>query len=100
MMNYEYTTKPIILEAFQMTKERRWDNSEWPNWLHQAWNMDSSKYGSVSISEDNSEVLIIRQHGHDVVFINHDDWIVQDEHEELSAWKSRAFEANHQEVVS
>jgi len=32
-----YRKKPVIIEAFQMTKERCKDNSEWPNWLNQAW---------------------------------------------------------------
>lgn len=33
----KFRKKPVVIEAFQMTKERRWDNSEWPNWLHEAW---------------------------------------------------------------
>ena len=33
----KYRKKPVIIEAFQMTKERRWDNSDWPEWLHMAW---------------------------------------------------------------
>lgn len=27
-----------VVEAFQMTKKRRWNNSEWPEWLNDAWN--------------------------------------------------------------
>ena len=34
----KYRKKPIVIEAFQMTKERRQDNSEWPSWLNEAWN--------------------------------------------------------------
>ena len=30
--------KKETIEAFRMTKERRWDRSEWPEWLHTAWN--------------------------------------------------------------
>jgi len=37
---YKYRKKPIVIEAFQMTKKRRWDNSEWPNWLNMAWNRE------------------------------------------------------------
>ncbi len=33
----KYRKKPIVIEAFQMTLERRWDNSEWPTWLQEAW---------------------------------------------------------------
>ncbi len=32
--------KPVVVEAFQMTKKHRWDNSEWPEWLHRAWNTE------------------------------------------------------------
>ena len=37
---YKYRKKPVVIEAFQMTKERRWDNSEWPVWAHEAWNKE------------------------------------------------------------
>lgn len=33
----KYRKKPVVIEAFRMTKERRWDNSEWPEWLNEAW---------------------------------------------------------------
>lgn len=32
-LKFSYT-----VEAFQMTEERRLDNSQWPQWLHEAWN--------------------------------------------------------------
>lgn len=37
-INYEYQARSVVKQAFQMTEGRRWDNSEWPNWLHEAWN--------------------------------------------------------------
>jgi hypothetical protein len=36
----KFRKKPVEIEAFQMTKKRRWDNSEWPNWLNMAWNRE------------------------------------------------------------
>lgn len=39
-MTIKWRKKTEIGEAFQMTKERRWDNSEWPDWLNMAWNKD------------------------------------------------------------
>jgi len=47
----KYRKKPVVIEAFQMTEERRWDNSEWPEWLHQAWNRDPGE-GSIWIDPD------------------------------------------------
>ena len=36
----KYRKKPVVIKAFQMTEERRWDNSEWPMWMHEAWQRD------------------------------------------------------------
>ncbi len=46
-MNHEYRKKPIVVEAFQMTKERRETNEDWPDWLHRAWNKDASALGAL-----------------------------------------------------
>ena len=37
MSKYRKKTPALMVEAFQMTKERRLDKSEWPDWLHEAW---------------------------------------------------------------
>ncbi len=44
----KYRKKPIVVEAFQMTLERRWDNSEWPEWVHLAWNEEEGEVGALS----------------------------------------------------
>ena len=31
-----FRKKPVVVEAFQMTRERRLDKSEWPDWLKRA----------------------------------------------------------------
>ncbi len=41
----KYRKKPKIIDAFQMTLERRWDNSEWPQWMHEAWNRGAGENG-------------------------------------------------------
>lgn len=41
----KYRKKPVVIDAFQMTRERRWDNSEWPEWLHLAWNRGAGENG-------------------------------------------------------
>jgi hypothetical protein len=40
-----YRKKPVVIEAFQMTEERREDNSEWPSWLNKAWNRERDTPG-------------------------------------------------------
>jgi len=47
-----YRKKPVVIEAFQMTKERRWDNSAWPEWLHKAWNAYDEEGGCLTIDSD------------------------------------------------
>ena len=29
----KYRKKPVVIEAFQMTEERRWNNVDWPEWF-------------------------------------------------------------------
>jgi hypothetical protein len=45
---HRYRKKPVVIEAFQMTFERRQDNSQWPEWLNRAWNMEPHEVGSLS----------------------------------------------------
>ena len=47
-----YRKKPVEIEAFQMTKKRRLDNSEWPAWLHQSWQKGVDEPGSLFCSAD------------------------------------------------
>lgn len=51
-MTTQYRKKPIVVEAFQMTKERRVDNSTWPGWLHEAWQKPVVEVGSLFCSTD------------------------------------------------
>ena len=54
-MNYKFRKKPLTIEAFQMTKERRWDNIDWPQWLNIAWNTEPRVGGMwCSYKEDES----------------------------------------------
>lgn len=43
----KYRKKPVVIEAFQMTPDRRMDNSEWPAWLHEAWNGNTDEPGTL-----------------------------------------------------
>jgi hypothetical protein len=46
-----YCKKPAVIEAFQMTLDRRWDNSEWPEWLNEAWQKEPGE-GALWIDSD------------------------------------------------
>ena len=94
----KFRKKPVVIEAFQMTKERRWDNSEWPSWLHRAWNMEPGE-GSLFIDRDdpNEERLVIgTKEG--VHRVSWNDWIIQGIQGELYACKPDIFEQTYTTV--
>ena len=86
---YLYRKKPVVVEAFQMTKERRWDNFEWPNWLHKAWQKDPD--------DPKKEKLVCGtlEGGHRVDW---DDFIIQGIKGEIYPCKPDIFEATYELV--
>jgi len=94
---YKYQKKPVVVEAFQMTEKRRWDNSEWPVWLHQAWNMELHEPGALFPSgEEDDTLLIITLEGIHVV--SWDDWIIQEIQGEIYPCKPDIFVATYEKV--
>lgn len=98
----KYRKKPVVIEAFQMTKERRWDNSEWPDWLNMAWQADPGE-GCVWIDSD---APIAEGHGsaaelvcgtlEGVYRIDWNDWIIKGIAGELYPCKPDIFEATYE----
>lgn len=97
-MSGTYRKKPVRIQAFQMTKERRASNADWPYWLHEAWNKDFSQPGAV-LSEDypnsrGGDRLMIRTlegiHG-----VSWNDWIIRGVQGELYPCKPDIFEATY-----
>lgn len=46
-----YRKKPVVIEAFQMTPERRGDNRDWPEWMNRAWQEERELPGSLYPTE-------------------------------------------------
>ncbi len=92
----KFRKKPIEIEAFQMTEERRRDNSEWPNWLHEAWNGEAGKEGSlwpaVVGTDDGTLMIGTLESPHEVTW---DDWIIRGVKGELYPCKPDIFEATY-----
>ncbi len=102
-MNYKFRKKPIVIEAFQMTKERRWDNDEWPEWLNRAWQMEWQMVGgegSLFISKDHNpggeNLALGTLEG--VHLITWNDWIIQGVQGELYPVKPDIFEQTYEAV--
>ena len=91
----KYRKKPVVIEAFQMTKERRWDNSEWPEWLNEAWQKEPSEGGVWC--EDGGEALFCGtlEGVHAITF---DDFIIQGVQGEIYPCKPDIFEATYEPV--
>lgn len=95
-----YRKKPVVIEAFQMTRERRSDNREWPEWLNRAWNMDFRGVGAVSCadypdSDGKTDQLVIRTL-EGVMYVGWNDFIIQGVKGELYACKPDIFAATYE----
>ncbi len=96
-----YRKKPVVIEAVQMTREKRQDNYDWPQWLHEAWNMDHDDPGSVYPSmwpESNGDdkLKINTLEGSHIV--NWGDYIVRGVQDELYPCKPDIFEQTYEPV--
>jgi hypothetical protein len=96
----KFRKKPAVIEAFQMTRERRDDNSEWPEWLNRAWQMSYDVEGTLIIDDDDPEedkhLCIRTKEGRQRV--SWDDWIIQGVQGELYPCKPDIFEQTYELV--
>ena len=98
-MQLKFRKKPIVIEAFQMTRERRGDNSEWPEWMHRAWNEDRGTPGSLYPTEpgtSNGTVSIGTLEG--PLLVSFGDWIIRGVQGEIYPCKPDIFEATYEPV--
>lgn len=100
----KYRKKPVVIEAFQMTKERRWDNSEWPNWLNRAWQGGAGE-GGVWPDPDkpdaegyHSAAELVCGTLEGVYHIDWNDWIIQGIKGEIYPCKPDIFEATYEKL--
>lgn len=97
----KYRKKPVVIEAFQMTHLRRFDNADWPNWLHAKWNEgfhgDNGVFPANMHFVDAGEELAIRTL-EGIHLVSFDDWIIQGVKGELYPCKPDIFEMTYEEV--
>ena len=95
-----YRKKPVVIEAFQMTKARRMGNSEWPAWLNLAWNKGHNEVGALQrVSMDApmpDDLEIVTLEGNHLV--GWDDYIIQGVKGELYPCKPVIFEMTYEPV--
>ncbi len=93
----------MVIEAFQMTKEHRFDNSEWPGWLHRAWQKPVAEPGSLFCSSNGSletekYIPLFIQTLEGIRKVSGDDWIIKGDQDELYLCKPDIFEATYELV--
>jgi hypothetical protein len=94
----KYRKKPVVVEAFQMTRERRWDNQDWPSWLNLAWQGEPGE-GTVWIDPDDPkrEALVCGTL-EGVHRISWGDWIIKGIKGEIYPCKPDIFEATYEQA--
>ncbi len=88
----KYRKKPVVVEAFQMTQKRCLDNSEWPTWLHQAWQKSSTAVGALF----SSPTTLFIQTLEGTHKVSEGDWIIQGVEGELYPCKPEIFEKTYE----
>jgi len=99
----EFFKKSEAVEAFQMTRERRYDNSEWPTWLHKAWQKEPHEPGCLFCIDEkgnpgSGERLRITTLGWGVNEVAFNDYIVRSANGELHSCKPDVFEQMYEPI--
>lgn len=95
----KFRKKPVVIEAFQMTAQRRWDNTEWPSWLNEAWNKPDAAEGALFIdADDDSRAKLCIGTMEGVHRVSWGDWIIRGVHGELYPCKPDIFAATYEAV--
>lgn len=102
-MTNTYRKKPVEIEAFQMTRERRADSSDWPQWMYYAWQHERGEEGSLQpsrypVSDGNDELEIVTLEG--VHRVKWGDYIIRGVKGEIYPCKPDIFEATYEPVTS
>lgn len=97
-MNYKYKRLPVVIEAFQMTKKRRWDNKDWPNWLHKAWNAPHGENALWISPDDTERELLVCGTLEGVHCITWNDYIIQGINGEIYPCKPAIFHKTYEPI--
>jgi len=93
----KYRKKPIIIEAFQITKESRQSNHDWPSWLHEAW-QEGTLYPASYGKSNGKDMLMIKTLEGDML-VDWNDWVIQGIKGEIYPCKPDIFEATYDPVT-
>ena len=98
----KYRKKPIVIEAFQLTKATRESNADWPRWMHDAWQQDRGTPNSLWPTTEDfslgtlSITTLEGNHRPDDPVVEFNDWIIRGIQGELYPCKPDIFEATYE----
>jgi hypothetical protein len=95
----KFRKKPVLIEAFQMTLERRNNIADWPDWLQRARQLKRGSQGSLYPTDENasdSTWAIATLEGEHIV--SWDDWIIRGVAGELYPCKPHIFDLTYEEA--
>jgi hypothetical protein len=93
-LSYSFRKKPLVVEAFQMTRERMNDNYGWPEWLDKAWQLPRDACGTFSRIPGADILYVNTSEGKRIVSPN--DYIIRSVNGELYPCRPDVFEADYE----
>ena len=90
----KYRKKPVVIEAWRLTHESRWDNSDWPRWMYEAWQGPDNETGTVTAIPDSDDLIVGTLEGTMRATVG--DFIIQGVTGELYPCKPDIFEATYE----
>ena len=94
MMEHRFRKRPVEIEAYQMTADRRDDAFGWPAWLRAAWAKPDDESGSLVALA--GALLLVTLEG--VMAVGRDDWIIRGVKGELYACRADIFALTYEAV--
>lgn len=96
-----FRKKPVMIEAFQMSRAGRADNSEWPDWLHEAWQLGPGEVNALwpcmYPESDGADTLVIGTL-EGSLSVSWGDWIIRGVAGEIYPCKPDIFAATYEPV--
>lgn len=90
----KFRKKPVVIEAFQVTRETRASNVDWPEWMHRAWNGIRGEAGALWFDGEHLMVGTLEEPHR----VTDGDWLIQGIRGELYPCKPDIFAATYEAV--
>ena len=100
----KFRKKPVVIEAFQLTEQTRWDNRDWPTWMNKAWNKEHGE-GALwpdpdvppNPNQESADQLVCGT-SEGVLIISMGDYIIRGINGDIYTCKPDIFEATYEPV--